>query len=209
MLTRLGLSISHSIVRSFLHSSSWIGIKRHRGRKCIQIFRLPKGRHIFQTGLGMGSITWAVVVAQLVERSLRIPEVQGSNPVSGKNLYWTFTVNCIEKTKIKKKRLGIAQWTRLCLTSCSLGFEPRAYTICWCKFTCTVPYLHINSEKLLDTNRQNNKNGHPNGTGPNALKNSQSNRSSANYNNCAVNSPQDSNPQPFEWRAPTTDTDVL
>ena len=30
-------------------------------------------------------------VAQLVERSFPIPEVRGSNPVFGKNLYWTFT----------------------------------------------------------------------------------------------------------------------
>ena len=30
---------------------------------------------------------WAVVVAQLVERSLPIPEVRGSNPVIGKNLF--------------------------------------------------------------------------------------------------------------------------
>ena len=29
---------------------------------------------------------WEVVVAQLVERSLSIPEVRGSNPVIGKNL---------------------------------------------------------------------------------------------------------------------------
>ena len=29
---------------------------------------------------------WAVVVAQLVEQSLPIPEVRGSNPVIGKNL---------------------------------------------------------------------------------------------------------------------------
>ena len=29
---------------------------------------------------------WAVVVTQLVERSLPIPEVRGSNPVVGKNL---------------------------------------------------------------------------------------------------------------------------
>ena len=29
---------------------------------------------------------WAVVVAQLVERSLPIPEVRSSNPVIGKNL---------------------------------------------------------------------------------------------------------------------------
>ena len=48
-----------------------------------------------------------MVVAQLVEQSLLIPEVRGSNPVIGKNLYRTFTVNCIEKTKIKKKRPGM------------------------------------------------------------------------------------------------------
>ena len=44
-------------------------------------------------------------VAQLVERSLPIPEVRGSNPVISK-IYWTFVYCqlCIEKTKIKKKR---------------------------------------------------------------------------------------------------------
>ena len=30
---------------------------------------------------------WAVVVTQLVERSLLTPEVRGSNPVIGNNLY--------------------------------------------------------------------------------------------------------------------------
>ena len=50
-------------------------------------------------------ITKAVVVAQLVEQSLPIPEVRGLNPVIIKHLYWTlFTVNCIEETKIKEKR---------------------------------------------------------------------------------------------------------
>ena len=48
----------------------------------------------------------AVVVAQLVEWLLSIPEVWGSNPVIGNILFWTFTVKCIEKTKIKKKRHG-------------------------------------------------------------------------------------------------------
>ena len=37
----------------------------------------------------------AVVVAQLVERSPLTPEVCGSNPVIGKRLHSTFTVNCI------------------------------------------------------------------------------------------------------------------
>ena len=32
-------------------------------------------------------VTWAVVVAQLVEQSLLIQEVCGSNPVIGINLY--------------------------------------------------------------------------------------------------------------------------
>ena len=49
-----------------------------------------------------------MVVAQLVGWSLPIPEVRCSNPVIGKNLYQTLTVNCIEKTKIKKKRPGMA-----------------------------------------------------------------------------------------------------
>ena len=53
---------------------------------------------------------WAVVVAQLVEWSLLIPEVRSSNQVIGKYSYWTFTENCIEKTKIKKKRTGMAHF---------------------------------------------------------------------------------------------------
>ena len=49
-----------------------------------------------------------MVVAQLVDRLLPTSEVCGSNQVIGKRLYRTLnrlsTVNCIEKTKIKKKR---------------------------------------------------------------------------------------------------------
>ena len=33
------------------------------------------------------TVFWEVVVAQLVERSLTIPEVRGSNPVIGKKLF--------------------------------------------------------------------------------------------------------------------------
>ena len=43
-----------------------------------------------------------VVVAQLVERSFPIPEVRGSNPVIGKNLFFIehlFTVNCVLKRR--------------------------------------------------------------------------------------------------------------
>ena len=49
------------------------------------------------------SILRAVVVAQLAEWSLPIPEVRGSNPVIDKLLYCTFTINCIDKTKIHER----------------------------------------------------------------------------------------------------------
>ena len=54
-------------------------------------------------------------VAQLVERLLPIPEVRCLNPVIGKKLYCTFTVNCIEKTKFKKKRPGMAHSKLFCV----------------------------------------------------------------------------------------------
>ena len=44
-----------------------------------------------------------MTVAQLAEGSLPIPEVRGSNPTFGEFEEHLFTVNCIEKTKIKKK----------------------------------------------------------------------------------------------------------
>ena len=53
---------------------------------------------------------YEVVVAQLVEQLLRNPEFCGLNPIISKNLQSTFTVNCIEKTKINKKRLGMAHF---------------------------------------------------------------------------------------------------
>ena len=48
-------------------------------------------------------------MAQLAEWVLPIPEVCGSNPVIGEYLSeHLFTVNYIEKKKIKKKRPGMA-----------------------------------------------------------------------------------------------------
>ena len=72
------------------------------------------------------SVEWAVVVAQLVERLLLIPEVRGSNPVIGKNLfiYWTI-VNCqlcIEKTKIKKKRPRMAHLKKISIENSVVDF---------------------------------------------------------------------------------------
>ena len=52
----------------------------------------------------------AVVVAQLAEWLLPTPEFHGLNPIIGnffKNTY-LLTVNCTGKTKIKKKRPGMA-----------------------------------------------------------------------------------------------------
>ena len=53
---------------------------------------------------------WAVIVAQLVERSLTTPEVRGLNPIIGKFLCRAFVyceLYCIEKTK---KRPGMAHF---------------------------------------------------------------------------------------------------
>ena len=52
-----------------------------------------------------------MVVAQLIERSLPIPEVRGSNPVIDKIcIEHLFIVNCIEKTKIKKNMPGMSHF---------------------------------------------------------------------------------------------------
>ena len=48
-------------------------------------------------------------LAQLVEQLLPIPEVSSSNPVIGKiYIEHLFSVKCIEKTKFKKNRPGMA-----------------------------------------------------------------------------------------------------
>ena len=50
-------------------------------------------------------------MAQLVEWSIPVPEVRGSNPVIGKiYIEQLFTINCIEKTKINKKKPGMAHF---------------------------------------------------------------------------------------------------
>ena len=52
-----------------------------------------------------------MVVAQLVEQSIPVLEVRGSNPVISK-IYneQLFTIHCIEKKKINKKRPGMAHF---------------------------------------------------------------------------------------------------
>ena len=72
---------------------------------------------------------WAVVVAQLVERSLLTSEVWGSNLVIGNNLYWMFTVNCFEMTKIKKKRPGLVHLKNIFTVKCLWAAHLKHFTI--------------------------------------------------------------------------------
>ena len=50
--------------------------------------------------------SWAVVVAQLVERSLPKPMVRGSYPVSSKNSYWTFVYCLLHWKGFSKEKWG-------------------------------------------------------------------------------------------------------
>ena len=52
-----------------------------------------------------------MVIAQLADYSLPLPQFRSSNPVFGK-IYseHLFTVNCIENTKERKKRQGMAHF---------------------------------------------------------------------------------------------------
>ena len=107
-----------------------------------------------KTYLGVG----AVVVAQLVERSLPIPEVRGLNPVIGKKFIYILSI-CLLSTVYRKdenkekrgrewpiKKLiwvsDIVEWIRLRLPSCGPGFKYRAHHLC---------FLHILSNYLLSS----------------------------------------------------------
>ena len=65
---------------------------------------------------------WAVVVAQLLKRSLPIPEVHGSNPAIGK-IYWTF-VYCQLYWKDENKEKRGREWP--IFKTLILAFEHRA-----------------------------------------------------------------------------------
>ena len=77
---------------------------------------------------------WEVVVAQLVERLLPIPEICSSNPVIGK-IYIEHLFTCLKSTVLKrrkqmKKRLGMAHLKKIAHGSfqpfgkCYNGSEP-------------------------------------------------------------------------------------
>ena len=54
-----------------------------------------------------------MVVAQLLERSLPIPEVRILNPAIGKKYIEHFTVNCIEKDENKEKEAGNGSFKKI------------------------------------------------------------------------------------------------
>ena len=87
-------------------------------------------------------------MAQLVEWSLPIPKVHGSNPVIGK-IYFErlFIVNCIEKTKIKKKEAGngpfLKRRTALLITRPSRPFATEGVPALLSGLICALkPFSH-------------------------------------------------------------------
>ena len=75
-----------------------------------EFFHPPTDMFIFDSFLTNKHYLWAVVVAQLVEQLLPTPQVRSSNQVICKiYIQNLFTLNCIEKTNIKKKNPGLAR----------------------------------------------------------------------------------------------------
>ena len=71
-----------------------------------------KGQVMCQASLsrGLANNLWALVVAQLAERSFQTPEVRSSNPIFILKIN-LLSVNSFEKTKIKKKMPGMFKKT--------------------------------------------------------------------------------------------------
>ena len=53
-----------------------------------------------------------MVVAQLVEQSIPIPEIRGSNPVIGKKTLLNIYCQLYWKDEVKKKRPGMTHFTK-------------------------------------------------------------------------------------------------
>ena len=99
---------------------------------------------------------WAVVVAQLVERSLPIPDVRSLNPVIGKHLYWTlFTFNCIEKTKIKEKEAGNGPFKKIPGRKCKQKNRPKKSMV----ESCLYPLRLLLKSFMLHCTALNNLRG--------------------------------------------------
>ena len=96
----------------------------------------------------------AMVVAQLVERSLLTPEICGSNPVISK--FYLPITNCIEKTKITKKRPINAQLKKWWYKYKNVGTIIKVFElIAWRTrlLSCHLCRISIN-QKLLRSPRQ-------------------------------------------------------
>ena len=77
-----------------------------------------------------------MVVAQLVERLLAIPDVRVLNPVIGEiYIEHLFTVKCIEETKIKKKEAGNGPF-KISLEKWSRGVHVRWGVFAYNWFIC-------------------------------------------------------------------------
>ena len=99
-----GFSIPCNIVRAVFAQTiqqTFCSQNRHNtdcnGQTCSQLFFVQFCFILNAKSCSRG----AVVVAQLVE--LPTPEVHNWNVIIGKKLYRMFNVNCIEKTKIKRR----------------------------------------------------------------------------------------------------------
>ena len=69
-------------------------------------------------------------MAQLVEQSLPTPGIRGLNPDMGK----IKSTNCtIEKTKIKKKRPGMADLKKIDVTNLIICLKLAGWSLCWPK----------------------------------------------------------------------------
>ena len=73
---------------------------------------------------------WAIVVVQLAERLLPIPETHSLNPVIGKFLYWTHLLLTVEKTKIKKQA-GDGPFTKTLLSTSKMRCTNKKTIHCW------------------------------------------------------------------------------
>ena len=88
---------------------------------------------------------WAVVVAQLLERLLPISRGLQLESSHWQKQYWTFTVNCFEKTKIKKKKPGMALFKKRIrnLTMTYLSCNSGKFTLNLSDICCFIKWVFL------------------------------------------------------------------
>ena len=77
--------------------------KRNKPSQNASLFKLEHSRSVILSPLTM-SVLWAVVVAQLVEQLLLIPEVRGLTPVIDKILLNICLLDCLLSTVLKRRK---------------------------------------------------------------------------------------------------------